>query len=51
MIFRNPGGPDGAYRGGSWFNVALLARAAYRSAVDPSALYGILGLRLMRRCS
>ena len=41
--------PVRACRGGSWFFDARHARAAYRFAVDPSHLYGALGLRLMRR--
>ena len=42
---------DRAYRGGSWDNVALLARAASRIARNPSAWHDRVGLRLMRRCS
>ena len=44
-------GPDRGVRGGSWWYGAWDARAAVRSAFDPSCRRVILGLRLMRRCT
>lgn len=46
-----PSGPFRAFRGGSWWLVAQVARAAYRNARGPSARDGSLGLRLMRRAA
>ncbi len=50
MISTSEGSVDLAGRGGSWWDVARGARAAYRSACDPSYRDGYLGLRLARRC-
>ena len=50
MITTSVGGPRRARHGGSWWNDARFARAAYRIARAPSGRLVSLGLRLMRRC-
>ena len=46
--FDNPRGSDRVGRGGSWFNVAVYVRAAYRGNVDPSFAGDRIGFRLAR---
>ena len=42
------GGPDRAFRGGSWGSVDWRCRAMYRSKRGPAALHSYLGFRVAR---
>jgi formylglycine-generating enzyme required for sulfatase activity len=51
-VLADPLGPDSGslrvFRGGSWFNVAQFARAAYRNYYVPESRLATQGFRLAR---
>lgn len=44
-------GSNRVSRGGSWRYFPKYSRVAYRGVVPADRRYGVIGLRLMRRCA